>query len=387
MDDTFLKQDGLAPSYDPYDLWATPVGVRVKNSFYKGKILGRFSAVVLAVIDWVLPIFSRKIFFCEKSVYPISVALEIMSRSKNEITAEESKNMISILRSISVSSAAHNYAWGLGFNWMSKNGLYDIETPFVTHTPYVMESLVFLKGVSSVSEEAINMFIGTERFLDSLLVMHETEEELALSYAPLQEPRIVVNANSYAAFAYALHVIHGRDNFKPEAIEKINKLVRWIVSQQNNDGSWFYYADTEQGNFIDCFHSCFVVKNLIKIKMLIPSVEEVIGEAIDNGWKFIVENFYVENKGLCNRFVERDIRDPFQWDLYDQAEYLGLLLDFEMYDDAHDFIEHVERMFESKGSWYSRIDVFGCKWGKDFLRWGIIPFKYQKQRYINLKES
>jgi len=263
---------------------------------------------------------------------------------------------------------------------MSKNGLYGPEVPFVTHTPYVMEALLEIAGQPDLHDEAMALFHGTWAFLESLKVMYKGTDDLALSYAPVEEPRIVVNANAYAAFAYALHAVHGREAVGERARDKARRLVNWVVRQQEQDGSWFYYADREPGNFIDCFHSCFVVKNLLKVKRLLPDLADVVDSAATRGWDYIASNLFDERAGLCRRFAVRAQRDPFRWDLYDQAEYLGLLVDFGELEQAEAFARRVEARFRKGKHWYCRIDFLGRRWGRDFLRWGIVPFWYHRAR-------
>jgi len=244
----------------------------------------------------------------------------------------------------------------------------------------VMEALLVLGKVPSVHDEAMDMFCGTWTFLESLKVMSEDEETLALSYAPIDEPRIVINANAYAAFAYALHAVHGKGELREIAKRKVEKIIRWVARQQNADGSWFYYADSESGNFIDCFHSCFVVKNILKVRGLLPGLADQTHSVTEKGWGYINRELYDEDAGFCRRFTVRAQRDSFRWDLYDQAEYLGLLVDFGLLDEATEFAERVGRRFCKGDHWYCRIDILGRRWGKDFLRWGIAPFWYHKAR-------
>ncbi len=262
---------------------------------------------------------------------------------------------------------------------MSKNGLYGPEIPFVTHTPYVMEALLVLSEWPELCDPAMRLFHGTWGFLASLQIMQEGQDDLALSYAPVAEPRIVVNANSYAAFAYALHAIYGKEARRKEAEHRAERLARWVVRQQDKNGAWFYYADREPGNFIDCFHSCFVVKNLRKVKQLLPSLTDLVEPAIHQGWQFLQNAFFDGQARLCRRFAARAHRDPFCWDLYDQAEFLGLLVDFGELDRAKLFAS-LEARFRRNGDWYCKIDLLGRRWGKHFLRWGIVPFWYQRAR-------
>lgn len=59
---------------------------------------------------------------------------------------------------------------------------------------------------------------------------------------------------------------------------------------------------------------------------------------------------------------------------------LGLLVDFGHLDEAKGFASHVEDRFRKGDHWYCRIDIFDRRWGKDFLRWGIVPFQYHRAR-------
>ncbi len=365
-------------AFDPYDLWATTWGVAVRRSYYRGELGGKIGAAAVALLDLLVPLSLRKLCDILPRAYPILSAHCYLIRALENFPADGSAALAGLKEQASGLPAQH--AWGLGFPWMSKNGLYGPEIPFVTHTPYVMEALLAMAEDARCRDEAMQLFHGTWGFLESLKVMAEGEEYLALSYAPIDESRIVVNANAYAAFAYALHATHGKSEIRDIARQKALQLARWVIAQQQGDGSWFYYADNDVGNFIDGFHSCFVVKNLLKVSNFLPEAKPVLSNAIARGWQFIRENLYDGDANLCRRFTRRSHTDPYKWDLYDQAEYLGLLIDFDFLDEAQKFAEHVERMFCRKNDWYCRIDMLGRRWGKNFKRWGIAPFLYHRAR-------
>ena len=246
-----------------------------------------------------------------------------------------------------------------------------------------MEALLVLATYPSLNQMATEMFKNTWIFLESLKIMYQDDQQLALSYAPIDEPRMVINANSYAAYAYAMHAIHGDPKNKKHALEKVKKLTQWVVAQQHDNGSWDYYADELPGNFIDCFHSCFVVKNLLKAQKLLPDTSTLSDDAITNGWKYIQTHLYDSKEKMCRRFIVKQIKDPYVWDLYDQAEYLGLLLEFDQIELAQSFEQNIRNCFSSKGDhWYCKVDIFGRKWGKDFDRWGISPFKLVQSQLL-----
>ncbi len=382
-----MAQQSLA-AFDPYDLWASPVGVAVKKRYYNGQLTGKIGAVGLGTLDWLAPKTGRRLIKLKPKRYPITVAQDILRHTLDQrLTRQEWEDLFQSLRSVAVDPTGQSgWAWGLGFPWMSKNGLYGPDIPFVTHTPYVMEALLALAAQPSLQDKAMQLFHSTWQFLKSLKVMEEAPDVLALSYAPVIEPRIVVNANAYAAVAFALHGVHGREGVRLPSMDRAMRLARWVILQQQDNGSWSYYADKKSGNFVDCFHSCFVVKNLLKVVRLIPECTENFMPAIERGWTYIRSEFYDNRHGLCRRFAKTAQRDPFRWDLYDQAEYLGLLVDFDLLADAHEFQHRVESCFQKGKHWYCRVDIFGRCWGENFLRWGIMPF-WHSQAKLTQKTS
>ena len=371
------KESLTLTSFDPYDLWSTPIGVKARDQYYKGRVIGKAGAVTLGLLDWLTPYAIRRLTGANQRRYPIVIAHEILRLHQlNSLNEELASNLLFQLTECAAeSSEKTNWCWGLGFPWMSKNGLYPETIPFVTHTPYAMEALLVLATYPGLNEKAMQIFLGTWEFIQSLKTMYQDDEQLALSYAPIDEPRMVINANSYAAYAYALHAVHGDEHHKEQAISKVKKITQWVVSQQHDNGSWDYYADTAPGNFIDCFHSCFVIKNLLKVQKLLPQLSFLSAEASTSGWEYIQTHLYDVEKKLCRRFIVKHIKDPYVWDLYDQAEYLGLLIEFNEIEQARHFEKNVRINFSKDNDWYCKVDMFGRKWGREFQRWGIAPFK------------
>ncbi|ERS87022.1 hypothetical protein Q667_15735 [Marinobacter sp. C1S70] len=360
-------------SYDPYDIWALPTLGKLKNSWTQRGKAGVIFVPLIGMAEIGAPIILRKLLGIRPKEFAHVEAMRYLYGEQ------------------SISNALHCFhdsvtsggGWGLPFSWFSKNGIYSERLAYITNTPYVMEALLDISRSPGHQESAMVAFNQTWLFLNNLRVMASEDERLALSYSTTDEPRIVINANSYAAFAFSLHAKYGTVGNRNQAKKNAYKIINWIISQQQKDGSWYYYADKQPGNFIDCFHSCFVIKNLLKVQRELPEIAGTITPAVEKGWRYIRQNLYDSSSGLCLRFSQRSHKDPFRWDLYDQAEYLGLLIDFQLYEEARSFCENVENRFKKNSSWYCRIDIFGRRWGKDFLRWGIAPFKYHRHRLVN----
>jgi hypothetical protein len=359
-------------SYDPYDIWATDLLGKIKLERTKGSILSKIILPIAGAFEILSPVLFRKLLGVTPHCFPHVEAMLLTTTLPHE-------ELINLLYDTKI-FINQGCGWGLPFDWYSKNGVYAAHTPYITNTPYVIEALLTMAKYSPRKADCMAMFHSTWGFLESLNVMFTDDRNLALSYAPVSEPRIVINANSYAAHSYVLHACNGKPEIKEIARDKAIKITHWILEQQNPNGSWLYYADNKHGNFIDCFHSCFILKNLLKICHFLPEVFPIAEHHINKGWSYVNNNLYDDDARLCRRFVVKAQLDPFRWDLYDQAEYLGLLVDFELFEEANQFADHVEQKFRKGDNWYCRIDILGRRWGKNFLRWGIVPFWHHKTR-------
>jgi hypothetical protein len=96
--------------------------------------------------------------------------------------------------------------------------------------------------------------------------------------------------------------------------------MRFVIESQNEDGSWYYSADGQR-NFIDHFHTCFVLKALIKIEALTKDVH--CTKAIDRGIAYYVRNLF-DQEGLPKPFSRRPRLTVYRGELYDYAECINL---------------------------------------------------------------
>lgn len=354
----------MLKAYDPYDVWATESLGGLKARYYKGQRVAMIPLAIAYLVDLLMPVFFRRML----AIKPVGFA-HVQAILQSTHHAMSDVDFVELMADMQ-----RGNGWGLGFKWFSVNGIYPETTPYVTTSPYVMDALVRLSESSPAKAKAEALFENSWHFLQSLKVKHEDAETLALSYAPFDEPKIVVNANSYAVFAYALHSKYGPKETREYAIEKATKIARWVVSQQYNDGRWYYLADRGSFDMVDGFHSCFIVRNLLNSVKELPELDSVVGDSIRMGWKYIKQNLFDSKTGLAKRYSSVSRIDPFRYDLYDQAEYLGLLIDLENINVAQEFANKVRRKFMRGDVWYCRIDRLGRRWGPGFLRWGIAQF-------------
>lgn len=361
--------------YDPYDVWMTDLGIGVKQLYNRNNVLGILPAAALTIWDQFLN--NKFRFGYKKQEYPTARALAAQALLNVYVANNEEGYLVGAKKHIDwlITNSSKNYSglcWGLGFKWAVDDGLnYDENTPFSTHTPYILEAIhkyIHLSGdITYVSYiESIYDF-----FENDIQVMFEDEDSLATSYGPAKD-RLVTNAVSYALYAYSIFL-----QYIPEKEayikRKIQKLYNFIVKKQLQNGSWFYEPDNDK-SFIDCFHSCFVLKNIFKTNRIIPLTD--CENVMKAGYDYVKNNFYNPKHKLFKRFTLSNKPSIVKFDLYDNAEVLSLSILLGDQDLTEALLSSIQEKFVKGNDIYSVIDIFNIKKNKNTLRWAVMPYLY-----------
>jgi hypothetical protein len=368
--ETYLLRDNLS-TYDPYDIWKTAKGSKIKKFYYKHKYLGLAPAGVLTIYDLYINNDFRKGY--QQQEYPIVRAqailtlLNLYKDNKQEIYLEYAKKHIDWLLTHN-SKGYSGYCWGTGFKIVISDTLiYDENVPFSTNTPYILEA--FHEYYQLTKDEKILKTIQSiyKFYENDLLVLKEDEKILITSYGPFKD-RVVTNAVAYTMFAYSIFYNYCEE--KAYIQKKIEKMVNFISSVQQTDGSWIY-APYDENSFIDCFHTVFVIKNLIKTAHNIPiNIEKNI---IKKGYNYLIENFYDKKHQLFKRFSISNKPSLVKFDLYDNAEMLYLTKLIKDIKLTQKLEQSIQRFHTQEGI-YSMIELFGKQKNRDNLRWAVMPY-------------
>ncbi len=376
-------------SYDQYDFWSTSFGIKAKNIYYKNKILG---------IPFVAPIFFAEIFFpkfrkpfVSKKRFPIAEAhfilayLNLFEFTSNQDYLSEAKKIADALIKSSIPGFSGN-CWGYPFNWMTTRGLWTIGVPLITTTGYCFEAFLKLYDVTKEErylEIAHSIFLFT---LNDLKDIQIEEGIAACSYSPIDNSQIV-NANAYRAFV----LVEGSKRFNDNiAMSKAHLNLNFILKNQNEDGSWLYAVNDKRDNFVDNFHTCFVLKNLLKVNSILK--DEAISKAIKKGFYFYKKTLLKEDYSP-KPFAKLSRFNIIKTELYDYAEGISLCLKMQCFDNtaskiSEKLINDVIGKYQKKdGSFYTRISIFNIPNKIPYLRWPQSQLFYALTNYLVYKKN
>jgi len=308
-------------SWDHQSFYAGPVGSRAKALYYRHKLMGTAAVAPMVFCEAFLP--SARRLFHHPIRLPIADAHFAMGFAfLSEATGqarhlEQAAHFLSVLEQTRCPSYA-DYGWGYPFDWVTRNGVIKAGTPLITTTPYAYEA--FLQ-VYNLRPDA-----GRKKVIESIARHARTDIKdfktsataSTSSYTPHDQGG-VVNASSYRAFTLVSAAkFLGDDSLLEIAARNVN----FVLESQNADGSWPYAKDGVR-DFVDHFHTCFVMKGLAKIYL--QTGDQRIRAALAKGLDYYLKNLFSED-GMPRPFSRAPRLTVYKCELYDCAECINLCL-------------------------------------------------------------
>ena len=310
-------------SYDHQSFFAGPIGGGAKALYYRNKWLGLPAVAPMIFFEAVLP--GARRMFHEPMRFPIADAHYAMGYAfLHETTGERRplERAIHFLEQLKMSRCAGfaEYCWGYPFDWVTRNGVMPKQTPFITSTPYVYEAFLQVHQLEPREEWRQVLASIARHATQDIKDFPVTKTSSSCSYSPRADDRGgVINAAAYRAFLLtsAAKVLHD------EALWTIaERNLRFVLEHQNADGSWFYAVDGVR-DFVDHFHTCFVMKALAKINTI--RGDSATREALRKGVGYLLKNLLADD-GLPKPFSRAPRLTVYQRELYDCAECINLCL-------------------------------------------------------------
>jgi hypothetical protein len=310
-------------SYDFQSFYASSLGQRAKALYYKKPLLGLFAVAPMVFSEAFVP--SARSIFWKRQRFPIADAHYAMGfallakLTKEECYYKKALHFLQVLKSTRCSGYSH-YCWGYPFNWETLRGTIREGTPLITTVPYVYEAFRQVWEIDRADEWLKIMNSIAEHALQDYKDFPTSSSASTCSYTPDPEQSVsVVNANAYRAFLL-MSAAHDFSEQKFHTVAERN--LNFVIESQNEDGSWYYAKDGKR-NFIDHFHTCFVLKALVKIEAL--TGHPGCTEAIKRGVNYYVKSLFDE-QGLPKPFSSRPRLTVYRRELYDYAECMNLTI-------------------------------------------------------------
>src|SRR6266567_9010260 len=352
-------------SWDYQSFFAGPVGGRAKALYYRHGLMGTAAVAPMIFCEAFLPTGRR--LFHRRIRFPIADAHYAMGFAfLYEATGDGSQleNAVHFLTELKMSRCHEfkEYCWGYPFNWVTRNGVIGAQTPLITTTPYAYEAFLQVFKLQPRDEWRLILESIARHAAIDIKGFRASEKASSCSYTPFDAGG-VINAAAYRAFllASASKVFCNEDYWRTA-----ERNLNFVLENQNLDGSWFYAMDGVR-DFVDHYHSCFVMKALAKIYCL--TGYERCKEALSKGIKYYLENLFDED-GLPKPFSKAPRLTVYKRELYDCAECINLcLLLRDRFPRLQTTLETVVR--EIPANWVKRDGSFRSR--RLHLGWDNVP--------------
>lgn len=336
-------------SWDHQSYFAGPIGGRAKALYYRNKALGTAAVAPMIFSEAFLPA-ARRLFdkprrfpiadahyamgfaFLSEAVRPPSSLLRPPSSGEGRDTdgggrrTEDGSNPDYLARAVhfleelkkSRCSAFKEFCWGYPFDWVTRNGVIKEQTPFITSTPYIYEAFLQVHQIAPRDEWRAVLDSIIRHVCSDIKDFPSSKNASTCSYSPFDKGG-VINASAYrSAMLTSAAKVFGRDDCWSIAERNLN----FVLENQNPDGSWPYAVDGVR-DFVDHFHTCFVMKALAKIHTLTGHASTLA--ALERGVDYYTKNLFGP-EGLPRPFAKAPRLTVYKCELYDCAESINLCL-------------------------------------------------------------
>jgi hypothetical protein len=190
-------------------------------------------------------------------------------------------------------------------------------TPLITTTPYAYEAFEYVYRIDGDRKWLDIMRSAADHATDDIKDRHISEDEATAGYNPTDSVGGVINASAYRAF---LLTAAAKEFSEERYLYKAQRNLNFVLRAQQPDGSWFYAKDGVR-DFVDHFHTCFVLKALGTIERL--ACDPRITTAIEAGVDYYVRHLF-DDGGLPKPFSRAPRMTIYRRELYDYAECINL---------------------------------------------------------------
>jgi hypothetical protein len=314
--------DGYGPaSFDHQSFFAGPFGGRAKALYYRNGAVGTLAVSPMIFCEAFFPP-GRK-FFWQPQRFAIADAHYAMGFAfLYQVSADRRhyQKALDFLTALAESRCPgyEHFCWGYPFDWVTRNGVIPTGTPLITVTPYAYEAFAEVYKIDVGGRWLAIMHSIAEHAAKDIKDFAAGPNASTCSYTPFDSGG-VINASAYRACLLTKASI---DCGKPKYWQIAERNLNFVLQAQQPNGSWYYAVDGVR-DFVDHFHTCFVLKALAKIEQL--TGHQGCRQAIHKGLKYYLANLF-DQHGHPKPFAKAPRLTVYRNEFYDYAECINLLV-------------------------------------------------------------
>jgi hypothetical protein len=308
-------------SFDHQSFFAGRFGGSAKALYYKKPLLGTLAVAPMILCEAFIP--SARQLFWKPQRFPIADAHYAMGFALLARALDDPGYHQRAVHFLEVLEATRcpgypRHAWGYPFDWQTRGGSISSGTPLITTVPYAYEAFREVYHLDKNERWRQVMRSTAEHALWDYRDTLTAPGAACCAYSPApNDPGGVINASAYRASLLATAAL---DFSEPRYADVAKRNLTFVLDAQNADGSW-YYATDGQRDFVDHFHTCFVLKALARIEARVGDAG--CTAAIERGVAYYVRNLFDERR-LPKPFSRAPRLTVYRRELYDYAECINL---------------------------------------------------------------
>lgn len=233
-------------------------------------------------------LFIRQASFAQANAFMVRGYLQLYKATNNAEYIKKAKLLADEIIQ-QKSGLSKNSSWGQPYGWFSKK-IIRANTPRTTVTSQVMKALLELYNVNKEEEYLHEAESSAYFFIEEMNKPVNTPDQLCFSYT-LADNLKVYNANMMAASSFLmLWETTGTSLYKSIS----DRLYKYTLNHQNNNGSWYYFDLNETPSKIDNYHTGYVLEALMVRKKIMKHDFEYESQ-LQNGLRFYINNFFKDD--------------------------------------------------------------------------------------------
>ncbi len=259
-----LHKSFVEDDYKGWDLY----DALLSKYYKKGSIFDSFyPRYIWTQVNKRAPINLRPLMRVPKSLNPKGLSLilrgycKLYGLTQDQTFLDSASSVYKLI--VSLRSESDYYCWGNNFDYQARNGFHPAFTPNAITTSFVANSIVDYYLITK-DQEVIRILESIRSYYLETMLLFSDERGAAFRYYKENTP---ITYNSSAKSTETLALINA---IIPDSqtSEIIKMSYSFLLKSQNDDGSW-YYSSGKQGQWIDNFHTGYVLVALKHIREML----------------------------------------------------------------------------------------------------------------------